>query len=65
MTDSNDIQTEINSKTHWHRLLAQAVEEPLTAVGIVVQTEIDVTSGSPKADIILLRREGAEWTESL
>ncbi|MBF0461032.1 MAG: DUF4351 domain-containing protein [Magnetococcales bacterium] len=64
MTDSHDIQMDINSKTHWHRLLAQAVEEPLTAVGIVVQTEIDVTSGSPKADIILLRREGAEWTEA-
>ena len=62
MTDSHDIQTDIN-RTHWHRLLAQAVEEPLTTVNIAVQTEVDVTSGSPKADIILLRREGDEWTE--
>ena len=64
MTDSNDIQTDINSRTYWHRLLAQAVEAPLTAVNIIVQTEVDVTSGSPKADIILLRREGTEWTEA-
>jgi hypothetical protein len=41
-------------KTHWHRLLAQAVEEPLTTVNSAVRTEVDVTSGSPKADIILL-----------
>ncbi len=50
-------------KTRWHCLLAQLVEEPLTTVNIAVQTEVDVTSGSPKADIILLRREGKDWTE--
>ncbi|WP_193771248.1 DUF4351 domain-containing protein [Candidatus Magnetaquicoccus inordinatus] len=50
-------------KTSWHRLLAQMVEEPLTTVNIAVQTEVDVTSASPKADIILLRREGVGWTE--
>ncbi|MBF0098637.1 MAG: DUF4351 domain-containing protein [Magnetococcales bacterium] len=50
-------------KTQWHRLLAQVVEEPLTTVNIAVQTEVDVTSASPKADIILLRREGDNWTE--
>ncbi|MBF0185879.1 MAG: DUF4351 domain-containing protein [Magnetococcales bacterium] len=43
--------------------MAQAVEEPLTTVNIAVQTEVDVTSGSPKADIILLRREGGNWTK--
>jgi hypothetical protein len=59
MADMNDV----HPKTHWHRLLAQAVEVPLTAANIIVQTEVDVTSGSPRADIILLRREGTSWTK--
>ena len=63
MTVSEGVQTGTIEKTQWHRLLAQAVEAPLTAANIIVQTEIDVTSKSPKADIILLRREGSSWTE--
>ena len=63
MTDSNNIQTDRNSTTHWHRLLGKALEVSLTPLNISVQTEIDVVSGSPKADIVLLRREGEEWTE--
>ncbi|MBF0098213.1 MAG: DUF4351 domain-containing protein [Magnetococcales bacterium] len=39
-------------KTSWHRLLAQVVTEPLTSAKISVQTEIDVTSASPKADMM-------------
>ncbi|MBF0114869.1 MAG: hypothetical protein HQM04_07465 [Magnetococcales bacterium] len=55
--------TRKSRKTSWHRLLAQVVTEPLTSAKISVQTEIDVTSASPKADIVLLRREGNTWTK--
>ncbi|MBF0116589.1 MAG: hypothetical protein HQM04_16295, partial [Magnetococcales bacterium] len=55
--------TRKTKKTSWHRLLAQVVTEPLTSAKISVQTEIDVTSASPKADIVLLRREGNTWTK--
>ncbi|MBF0098020.1 MAG: hypothetical protein HQM05_11855, partial [Magnetococcales bacterium] len=44
--------TRKTKKTSWHRLLAQVVTEPLTSAKISVQTEIDVTSASPKADIV-------------
>ena len=59
MTNTNRNQ----SKTCWHCLLAKVFEGSLTRLNVSVQTEVDVVSGSPKADIILLRREGKAWTE--
>ena len=50
------------SKTRWHRLLGKLFEELLTPVGIKVYTEFPVMTDSPKADILLLRRETAQWT---
>lgn len=55
--------SETSERTRWHCLLGRVLAEPLTRLGVTVQTEVDVTGGSPKADIILLRREGDDWTE--
>ncbi|MBF0179865.1 MAG: hypothetical protein HQM03_07550 [Magnetococcales bacterium] len=57
-------QEERPIKTRWHRLLGAMLEEALTPTNITVRTEVDVTNASPKADIILLRREGDAWTEA-
>ncbi len=49
-------------RTQWHRLLGAMLEMLLTPVGITVQTEVQVISDPPKADVLLLRRAGARWT---
>ena len=46
-----------------HRLLAKLLEIVLTPVDIVVESEIQVMSEPPKADVLLLRRRGKQWTE--
>jgi hypothetical protein len=43
-------------QTDRHRLLGALLEALLTPVGITVQSE------APRADILLLRREGSHWT---
>ncbi len=50
--------------TQWHQLLGTLLELLLTPVGITVQTEVAITSEPPRADILLLRRESARWTEA-
>ncbi|MBF0463372.1 MAG: hypothetical protein HQL87_18580 [Magnetococcales bacterium] len=52
MAVPENVQDGIDHKTHWHRLLGKALEESLTPVNVSVQTEVDVVSGSPKADIM-------------
>ena len=42
-------------KTKWHKILAGVLEEWLTPVGIIVQTEIPIASNPPKADILLIK----------
>ena len=54
--------TDQPKKISWHSLLAQALKELMSPVDIQVLTEVQVTSEPPKADIILLRREGNTWT---
>lgn len=49
-------------RTQWHRLLGRLLELALTPVGISVETEVQITSDSPRVDILLLRREGNAWT---
>lgn len=51
-------------RTQWHRLLGAMLEMLLTPVGITVQTEVQVISDPPKADVVLLRRKGVRWTPS-
>ncbi|MDM8515777.1 hypothetical protein QUF76_06225 [Desulfobacterales bacterium HSG16] len=52
------------SKTIWHELLGQMLEELLVPVGITVETDVSVMSKPPKADILLLRSEQQEtWSE--
>ena len=50
-------------KTCWHCLLAGILKEQLSPVNIQVLTEVQVVPEPPKADIILLRREGKTWTQ--
>jgi hypothetical protein len=52
-----------SARTLWHRLLGKELELALTPVGITVLTEVQVSSNPPKADIVLLRRQGREWTD--
>lgn len=48
---------------HWHRLLAVLLTNLLTPVHVTVQTDVPLMTDRPKADILLLRREGDRWTE--
>jgi len=51
-----------SSKTLWHQLLGKLLKDLLSPVGILVYPNLPVMSESPKADILLLRRETAQWT---
>ena len=51
------------NKTCWHCLLAHALKELLGPVNIQVMTEVQVVPEPPRADLILLRREGKTWTK--
>ena len=55
--------TDKPKKTCWHCLLARALKELLGPLDIQVLTEVPVVPDPPKADIILLRREGVTWTK--
>ncbi len=45
-----------------HQLLGTLLQLSLTSVQISVNIEVDLLSESPKADILLLRREGEAWS---
>ena len=55
--------TDKPKKTCWHCLLARALHELLSPVNIQVLTEVQVVPEPPRADLILLRREGKTWTK--
>ena len=46
----------------WHRFLAKGLELSVGRQGVLVVAEVEVTQNPPKADILLLRRESAQWT---
>ena len=46
-----------------HQLLGKLLEIVLTPVDVVVESEIQVMSEPPKADVLLLRRQGKQWSE--
>ena len=48
----------------WHRLVGTLFSELLTPVNITVQTEVPLLSKSPLADLLLIRREGRQWTDA-
>ena len=56
MTDSPTIR--------WHRLLGALFDAVLGPVGVRVETDIPVTAESPRADILLFRREQPRWNEA-
>jgi len=61
MTQESAKQT--TPQTQWHRLLGKLLEELLTPVGITVLTGFPIMANPPEADVLLLRREGADkWT---
>jgi hypothetical protein len=47
--------------TRWHRIFGKLLKELLTPLGIIVQTDVIVTS-DPQADVILIRKQGKTWT---
>ena len=62
-TRQGNVLTDKPKKTCWHCLLARALKELLGPLDIQVLTEVPVVPDPPKADIILLRREGVTWTK--
>jgi hypothetical protein len=50
------------SRTLWHRLLGQLLQYLLPPVGISVHVDLPLMADSPEADILILRREHAQWT---
>ncbi|MBK8050539.1 MAG: hypothetical protein IPK16_27600 [Anaerolineales bacterium] len=47
-----------------HQLLAKVLELVLKPVDITVESELQVMSEPPKADLLLLRRHGKAWSEA-
>lgn len=47
-----------------HQLMGKLLEIVLTPVDVIVETELQVMSEPPKADVLLLRRRGRRWTEA-
>ena len=47
-----------------HQLLGKVLELLLTPVDITVESELRVMSEPPKADVLLLRRHGKQWSEA-
>ncbi|MBF0262326.1 MAG: DUF4351 domain-containing protein [Magnetococcales bacterium] len=52
------------SNTNWHNLVGATLKSLLEPVGIEVRVEVPVTSSSPRADLILIRRQEGGWTEA-
>ncbi len=50
-------------KLLWHRLLAKLLEQLLSSEGVTVLSELPATSNPPEIDVLLLRRNGLQWTE--
>jgi len=44
--------------------MGKLLEIVLTPVDVIVETELQVMSEPPKADVLLLRRRGRRWTEA-
>ena len=55
--------SEPQSKNHWHLLLGRLLYLALEPLGIQVLTDVPLLSAAPKANILLLRRQGERWSE--
>ncbi|MBF0136643.1 MAG: hypothetical protein HQL65_10415 [Magnetococcales bacterium] len=51
------------AKTCWHCLVGETLKVLLGPVGVEVRSEVQVVSLPPKADLILIQRQGGGWTE--
>ena len=51
-----------NSNKHWHEYFYYVLQELLTPVGLIVETELSVSTIPPKIDVIIIRRETEYWT---
>ena len=63
MCATNHDENATTQKTRWHLLLGSLLKELLTPLNISVQIDVCVTS-DPKADIILMQRDGPHWSEA-
>jgi hypothetical protein len=50
------------TKTPWHLLLGRLLSLTLEPVRVQVLVEVPLLTDAPKADIVLLRREGEQWS---
>ncbi len=57
-----DNEEDSNEKTLWHQILGRIFKQLLTPLRISVFTDVKVMIKAPEADILLIKREGREWT---
>jgi len=63
VTANTDWSDPGEERTAWHILLAVMLSELLGPTGVEVRSEVEVTRGIPRADLILVRRHGRARTE--
>jgi len=51
-----------SSRTKWHRWFGNLFKISLTPLGVDVQTDFAVMTDPPEADIVIIRKEQADWT---
>ena len=52
-----------SKKIRWHRLFAEMLKELLAPLNITVIPDAPIMTDSPKADVLLIRRETPQWTD--
>jgi len=63
MAEDGETAAATGGRTLWHGLLAAMLSDLLGPTGIEVRAEVQVAGGIPRADLVLIRREGPAWTE--
>ena len=51
-----------DSNNQWHQYFYYVLQELLTPVGLIVQSELRLGTYPPKIDVIIIRRETKHWT---
>jgi hypothetical protein len=61
--DASDPSSRQRLRSLRHQLLGKLLEIVLTPVAVIVESEVQVMSAPPKVDVLLLRRQGRQWSE--
>lgn len=54
--------TQKKPKTRWHRILGRLFKLSLTSLNVAVSSDFPLLSDPPRGDVLLLRRQHADWT---